>query len=352
MKILFVTSSLVSGGSERVLTTLANYWNKKGWDIDVFIISTKNKFYSLDEGITLYTSKNYYNNTLLNYTRQLLDIRETIKKVEPSIIISFLDLMNISTILASIGLKIPLLISERNNFDTLKSKHWRAMRRITYPFANGMVVQSTYDFEKYKYVKSKKIIANPLDVTILLDANIENKQKEIIAVGSLSYQKGFDMLIEAINKTDMKDWKCYIIGKGRERDNLQKLIEKYNIEDKISLIGEKKNIFEYYQKASIFVLSSRYEGFPNVLNEAMAHGCASIAFDCKTGPSDMITDGKDGFVIEANNTTALAKQIEFLINNEEEREKISYQAIKVRERNNLNKIASEWEEYLLEVCNG
>jgi len=231
MKVLLITSSLSSGGAERVLSTLSNYWVQQGWEIDVFIISADKQFYTLHKSINLYTSQNYYSNSIFNYARQLLDIRKTIKKVKPTLIISFLDLINISTILASIGLKIPIIISERNNFDTLKGKHWRMMRRITYPFTNGMVVQSDYDFQKYNYVKNKKIIANPLNKDLLLDANIEQKQKYIIAVGSLTHQKGFDMLIEAINQISIGDWKCYIIGQGQEESNLQQLIEQYAIQD-------------------------------------------------------------------------------------------------------------------------
>lgn len=351
MKILFIISSLSSGGAERVLSTLANYWSEKNWDINVFVMSKEKKFYKLNDNINLYHSQEYSNNSLVNYAKQLRDIRKTIKDVQPDLIISFLDLMNISTLIASTGLKTPLIISERNNFDTLKGKHWRLLRRLSYPFSNGMVVQSNYDFEKYHYVKSKQIIANPLDKELILNVLPTDKEKMIIAVGSLSHQKGFDMLIHALKSVDMQDWKCLIIGEGKEREKLTQLIQSNHLEDKIELIGQKKNIFEYFKKASIFVLSSRYEGFPNVLNEAMAHGCTSVAFNCKTGPSDMIIDGQNGLIVKSEDIEELSAKITKAIKNKALREHIFPEAIKNKEKNDLEKVAKTWENYIMETYN-
>jgi GalNAc-alpha-(1->4)-GalNAc-alpha-(1->3)-diNAcBac-PP-undecaprenol alpha-1,4-N-acetyl-D-galactosaminyltransferase len=208
------------------------------------------------------------------------------------------------------------------------------------------VVQSGYDFEKYAYVKNKQIIVNPLETKKLLNVTLADKEHLLIAVGSLTPQKGFDMLIEALNLIDMQDWQCLIIGEGAEREKLTQRIKKYQLEDKITLIGQKKNIFDYFKKASIFVLSSRYEGFPNVLNEAMAHGCTSVAFDCKTGPSDMIVHGKNGLIATAENIDDLSKKISEAINNEALRERIFPQALHNRETNSLEKIVTQWEKYI------
>lgn len=350
MKILFIISSLSSGGAERVLTTLANHWTKKGWDIEIFSLSSEKMFYKVDSNIKIYSSRNYYQNSTLNYLRQLLDIRKTAQISQPDIIISFLNLMNISTLISTIGLKTPVIISERNNFDTLKSKFWRALRRITYPHSKGMVVLSQYDFDQYTYVKSKKIIINPLDMNKLLDVNIQDKENLIIAVGSLSTkQKGFDMLIEALSSVEIKNWKVMIIGEGKERENLEALIHKYQLQDSVLLIGRKDNVFDYYKRASIFVLSSRYEGFPNVLNEAMAHGCACVAFNCKTGPSEMIENHINGFLVEANNTNSLSKKISTLIDKQALRESFSEEAMKIRKKNNLEKISLQWETYIKNI---
>jgi GalNAc-alpha-(1->4)-GalNAc-alpha-(1->3)-diNAcBac-PP-undecaprenol alpha-1,4-N-acetyl-D-galactosaminyltransferase len=350
MKILLVCSSLTSGGAERVLSTLANFWDSQGWEIDVFIISKENSFYQLNNTITLTSSKRYYQSGTLNFFRQLYDIRQCVKQSHPDVVISFLNIMNIATLLATIGLKTPIIISERNNHDSLKSKFWNTLRHLTYPLTQGMVVLSQYDFNQYHKINDKVIIFNPLDIKTLQKVSLEKKEKSIIAVGSLHPQKGFDLLIQALApiKTQLlkHGWRVEIIGKGQERNRLLSMIEAHQLQNLVHLIGEKKNIFDYYQKASIFILSSRYEGFPNVLNEAMAHGCASVAFDCKTGPSEMIQHQINGLLTPAQNIDILGKNILKLVKEKALRQKFFYASIKIREKNSLPKISQEWKNYI------
>ncbi|SFV63112.1 Alpha-1,4-N-acetylgalactosamine transferase PglH [hydrothermal vent metagenome] len=351
MKVLFTISSLQSGGAERVLSTLANYWSRKGWDITILVVSSKNRFYKIDENIKIISLLDNYksSSSKLQILYYIKGIRETIKSEKPDIVISFITLMNILVLLATRGLNVPILISERNYFDQLRKKSLKVLRRVLYPKSSAMVVLSEYDYNKYDYVDSKKIIFNPLNIENILDVNIDNKEKILIAVGSLSYQKGFSMLIEALSKIDFKGWKFLIIGEGSLREELEELIREYNLEDNVYLIGKKSNIFDYYKKASIFVLSSLYEGFPNVLAEAMAHGCASVAFDCKTGPSEMINDGVNGYLVEANNIDLLSKRIESLIDNGNIRKKFSEESLKIKEKLELNKITAIWESYIVET---
>jgi GalNAc-alpha-(1->4)-GalNAc-alpha-(1->3)-diNAcBac-PP-undecaprenol alpha-1,4-N-acetyl-D-galactosaminyltransferase len=351
MKVLFTISSLQSGGAERVLSTLANYWSRKGWDITILVVSSKNRFYKTDEKIKIISllgeDKSITSKLQLLY--YIKGIRQTIKEEKPDIVISFITLMNILVLLATRGLSVPVLISERNYFDQLRKKYLKVLRRFLYPKSSAMVVLSKYDYNKYDYVDNKRIIFNPLNAEHILDVNIDKKEEILIAVGSLSSQKGFSMLIQALSKIAFKDWKFLIIGEGPLRESLEKLIIEYNLEEKVFLIGEKSNIFDYYEKASIFVLSSLYEGFPNVLAEAMAHGCASVAFDCKTGPSEMINDGVNGYLVEANNIEALRKQIILLMESKERRKSFSIEAMKIKVNLDLNKITGMWEEYIIET---
>lgn len=352
MKVLLTISSLRSGGSERVLTTLANHWQEQGWDIEVFVLSNEgDHFFDLNKDIKIYTSQNYYQNSALNYFRQLWDFRQAIIASEPDIVISFLNLINISTLIAAVGINIPVLISERNNFDTLTSPFWQRMRRLTYPWAKGMVVLSQYDFDKYHFVKDKQIIFNPLNQEKLLNVNFNQKEKLMIAVGSLTHQKGFDMLIQALKQIEFGEWKFLIIGEGNLREPLTQQIQEAGLEAHVQLIGRKENIFEYYKRAAIFVLSSRYEGFPNVLNEAMAHGCACVAFDCKTGPADIIQDEVSGLLVEAENIDLLAQKITRLQQDETVREKFFNHAMQIREKNALEKISEKWQTYIQQILN-
>jgi len=346
MKILFTIGSLTSGGAERVLVTLANFWASKGWDITLLIVSSHDNFYKVDDTVKLISLDKKFAHKKSSVSNTIKGIRETIKEVKPDIIISFITIMNILTLIANIGLKIPIIISERNYFDQLKKIHWQLLRTLFYRRADGMVVLSEYDYNKYTYVKSKRIIFNPLNKKNMLDVKFKDKDKLIIAVGDLIDQKGFDMLIESLSTIDLKEWKVMIVGEGKDREMLNSLIKEHHLEDKISLIGRKSNIFDYYKKASIFVLSSRYEGFPNVLAEAMSHGCACVAFDCKTGPSDMIENHKNGLLVEANNSFELGKKINFIMRDKELREKFFKESLNIKVKLDIDVISEKWENYI------
>jgi GalNAc-alpha-(1->4)-GalNAc-alpha-(1->3)-diNAcBac-PP-undecaprenol alpha-1,4-N-acetyl-D-galactosaminyltransferase len=144
-------------------------------------------------------------------------------------------------------------------------------------------------------------------------------EKNILAVGRLNRLKGFDRLIKAFSHLDQKDWKLAIIGEGSERNNLENLIYDLNLEAYISMPGRTKAIEKWYKKSAIFVLSSRIEGFPNVLCEAMAYGCACVSFDCIAGPNEIITDKVDGYLVKNGDINALTAKMDFLINNSEEK---------------------------------
>ena len=350
MKIVFVISSLTSGGAERVLTTLANYWSEKGWDVTILAILSHDKnFYKLHKNIKLISLDMRYKNSLLNTLWYLYGIRKIVKRVNPNYVVSFISGMNIFTLISLIGLKKKIVISERNYFDVLKSKLWRRLRRITYPLTNGLVVLSEDDYNHYTYVKNKKIIFNPLKIENLLDCKFELKEKLIIAVGTLTQQKGFDRLIRSLADIEMLDWRVEIIGEGPKREELTALIKELNLEKTIFLIGRKSNIYDYYQKASIFVLSSHWEGFPNVLSEAMAHGCSCIAFNCKTGPSSIIEHEKNGYLVEDGNTEELQSRIVEVMKSSDLRQNFFVNALTIREKLKVDIIVKEWENYLFSL---
>lgn len=351
MKVVFVISSLTSGGAERVLTTLANHWSEKGWDVTILaILSHDSGFYRLHERINLVSLDMRYKNSVLNTFWYFYGIRKVVKELRPNYVISFISAINIYTLIALLGVRQKTIISERNNFDSLKSKFWRSFRRLTYPLSDGLVVLSGYDYEMYPYVDSKQIIFNPLNIKALLNSPFENKEKQILAVGKLTEQKGFERLIHAVSKIDLGAWQVIIIGEGPKHNEFSRLIKNLNLETNVKLVGRKSNVYEYFQKASIFVLSSHWEGFPNVLSEAMAHGCSCVSFDCKTGPSDIIEDGINGYLIPQNDVQALENKIHQLMHDEEQRKKFYSESLKIRDKLNLDKVSKEWEDYL-EIVN-
>jgi GalNAc-alpha-(1->4)-GalNAc-alpha-(1->3)-diNAcBac-PP-undecaprenol alpha-1,4-N-acetyl-D-galactosaminyltransferase len=259
--------------------------------------------------------------------------------------------MTETNIISTIGCRIinkPIIIAERISYDFLKARVWKSLRKLVYRYSNALIVQTRHDQEKYHRLSNTYVINNPLNFK---ETNLKNckEEKNILAVGRLNRQKGFDRLIKAFSHLDHKDWKLAIIGEGSERSNLEKLIYDLNVEDYISMPGRTKAIGKWYKKSSIFVLSSRIEGFPNVLCEAMVYGCACVSFDCSAGPNEIITDKIDGYLVKNGDINALSEKMDFLINNPEERRRIGKEAMKISDRLNIDFIMSKWDKIIEKI---
>jgi GalNAc-alpha-(1->4)-GalNAc-alpha-(1->3)-diNAcBac-PP-undecaprenol alpha-1,4-N-acetyl-D-galactosaminyltransferase len=283
---------------------------------------------------------------IANNISRIKIIRKKLIEIDPDIVISFMTETNI---ISTIGCRIinkPIIIAERISYDFLKSRVWVSLRKLVYRFANALIVQTRCDKENYNRLANTFVINNPLNLREMILNNNNRAGRNILAVGRLHKQKGFDRLIKAFSNLDHKDWKLSIIGEGSERSNLEKLINDLNLKDYISLPGITKAIEKWYKKSSIFVLSSRTEGFPNVLCEAMAYGCACISFNCIAGPNEIITDKVDGYLVKNGDINALSAKMDFLINNSEERRRIGKEAMKISERLNIDSIMSKWDKII------
>lgn len=343
MKILFFISSLRSGGAERVLSLLANDWQTQGHEITI-AIERDNVFYDVDKSIQIIDTSiepASFSEPITNNIKRILKYKTTILKVDPDIVIAFMTATCIKAIIASKLSNKPIISSEHTNFLALNSKSWRFLRRVIYPFANALIVLTTYDKTNYYFHKNIHIIENPL-VLVNNHKNIK-REKTILAIGSLYQVKGFDRLLEAFaNLKKSDDWRLVILGEGNERVNLENQAKKLKISERVQFLGVVSDVEQYYKKASVFVLSSRWEGFPVALCEAMAYGCPPVAFNCLTGPGDIIEDGKSGLLVEPDNIEALSNSIQSLIDNPQKRDHLSKNAIKIEERLNINKISRQW----------
>jgi len=353
VKIAFIISSLGSGGAERVLSLMANYWARKNYSIIVFTLDNLTPFYLLADGIKLEKLSLLKNSTsifdaLANNITRIKVIRKKLIEIDPDIVISFMSETNI---ISTIGCRIinkPIIIAERISYDFLKSRIWVILRKLVYRFSNALIVQTRSDKKNYSGISNTFVINNPLNIT---EMRLDNPKEEkiILAVGRLDKQKGFDRLIKAFSHLDHQDWKLAIIGEGSERNNLEKLIYDLNLEDYVSMPGRTKAIEKWYQKSSIFVLSSRFEGFPNVLCEAMAYGCACVSFDCIAGPNEIITDNIDGYLVKNRDINALSERMDFLINHPEERCRIGKEALKIKDRLNIDSIMHQWDKIIKKI---
>lgn len=350
MKLLFVIHGLRSGGAEKVLTMLANHLSTKEYDINILVFNDDEPFYPLNSNINLF----HLNSKIIRkgiipkinfvYSR-IKQQKDIFRKINPDVIISFITLMNNLSIIAAKLANKPIIVSEHTNHKRFYKKPLGIVRRFLYPFANEVVILTKFDKNYYKsFIKNLHVIKNPL--VLENKHSLINKTNIILAVGTLYHLKGFDLLIHAYSKLKNKDWKLIIVGEGKDRKYLEQLIEKLGLTSNIEMVGVQKNVEQYYKQASIFVLSSRAEGFPGALCEGMGYGCASIAFDCISGPNEIIKHNYNGLLVESNNINKLSEAIDFLIENEAKRDLFSSNGIKIKETLSIDKISFKWIEII------
>ena len=335
-KIAFVIGALTPGGAERVLSTLSNGL-VKDFDVNIILFRKTKPFYPLDEKVkviscfdTIEKPTSAFASIKLNF-KILNRVSAIVKNEQIDLLIGFITSANIIATLAAKRNKIACLISERN--DPLKKDiphFWLILRKLVYPKADCLIAQT----EKVKVIYQNmlkidtiSVLPNPISPKLskLRDHKVK-REKIILTVGRLNNDKRQDKLIHAFHKLNLTDWKVIIIGKGPNKVKLNALIDNYQLNDKIKILSEIKNIHDYYNKVSIFVFTSKAEGFPNALLEAMHFGLPSISTDCNYGPSDLIADGENGFLVPVNNQDIFVKKLRELINNENIKKSFSVKA--------------------------
>lgn len=359
MKINFLISSLSGGGAEKVLTTLAKEFAVNGNDVAIISLEKRPQFYQIDENIKLIKIDNKGKGKIKENISDFKEIRKFLKTRKADISISFLSRCNLMTIIANTGLKNRVVVCDRNN--PLREHSVKAFKLscFIYQFATAISVQT----EQIKSFYPKKlqdkifVIENPLDMEALskqLGDTHTDREKTIVSMGRLEPQKDFKTLIEAYSEIASKysDWKLKIYGIGDMKDELQMLIDSKNMSDKIMLCGRTEKPYLALREAEIFVLSSNYEGFPNVLCEAMYAGCACISSDCVSGPRELIVNGENGLLFDVGDKTQLKSDIEKLINNENLRKSFSDKAYETTKRLSVNNIFTKWNNKVEELIKG
>ncbi len=357
MKIHFIISTLRGGGAERVLTLLAeNLAKLSKYEVSVITLNEGSE-YELDENmqwidlsygkIPNHTFRSFIN--LFKYYRN--------KSKRPDIIISFITLTNLITIPIAKLYGIKIIAAEHNSY--LRKMHGRALltdftRKILYRFANLVTVLTSFDVEYYKkYGVNVVVMPNPCSFKPVELTNKE-RDKVILSIGSLDryHHKGFDNLIPLIKPIlqSHPDWHLKIVGGG---DNglqfLSDIVKKNQLEKQITFTGFLNNIPELMQASSIFILPSRYEGLPMVLLEAMSQGMACIAYDCKTGPSDIITNELNGLLIEDQNKNEMSSKLVELIENQTLRDALRENGVKSLEKYDIKTILNRYEKIFEEM---
>ena len=335
--VALVISDLHGGGTQRVLSTLANTWSKKGLRLCVITFSEPiTDKYVLHPNITrvslslLGRSETKFLGLLVNL-RRIRTLRRALRRADAPIILSFLAATNVLTILASVGLDSRIVVSERNDPDRQPlDSPWSTLRRRLYRYADAITANSHGALESLRsFVPRRKLFFVPNPVALPAVSTREGSGHcTILSVGQLSHQKAQDVLLEAFALVVARksDWNLVIVGDGPRRQELLQQALSLGILDRVEWIGWTTDIGSYYKKARIFVLPSRYEGMPNVLLEAMSFGLPAIVTDASPGPLEHIVDGETGLVVPVEDVNRLASAIVRLAENRELRSRLGVAA--------------------------
>src|ERR1039458_5322032 len=346
--ICFIGSGLAGGGTERDMSGLANYYCNQGIKVEILLLFKLERFYSIDDSIAIYEpdSDRKNMNKYVYAFRLIPYIRKILKKTDPDVIFSFGEWFNPFVILATRGSKYPVFVCDRMS-PTLKfGIILDTAKKLLYKRAKGIIAQTNYAADiirKRTNAKNVIVIPNPLNLMKYL---VCEKKNYIVTLGRLSKEKGHIYLIQAFAKINKSDWTLHIIGDGPMRPELEDLVKKLKMEDKVIFHGHLKDFSLIFSESKIFVLPSLSEGFPNALIEAMSVPLACISSDCIAGPSDIINHGENGLLVEPENVEALTGALNELIEDETLHKKLSENAYKIRERLEYEKIAAEYLNFL------
>jgi GalNAc-alpha-(1->4)-GalNAc-alpha-(1->3)-diNAcBac-PP-undecaprenol alpha-1,4-N-acetyl-D-galactosaminyltransferase len=362
--LVLITSSLSCGGAERVMALLANAWAARGHRVSLITLDDgRSDHYSLDREVErvaldlLWPSRGAFESIRSNLVR-LARIRRAVLERTPAVVVSFIEQTNLRVLAALIASHVPVIVSERID----PRRHdpgaaWKRLRRLLYPRAAAVVVQTervrqgwALEFLAPEHVH---VIPNPLR-PLPKPRSGESNDRMILAMGRLNTQKGFDLLLKAFARSRLQQagWRLTILGEGPERTRLEQLARELEVSNSVALPGVVHEPENYMRMGGIFVMSSRYEGFPNALLEAMGMGMAVVSFDCESGPSELIRHGVNGLLVPSEHIDSLSHALVDLATNPECRQSLGLAAMEVRHRYAVEAVLPHWEALIARVSHG
>ncbi len=374
MKIVYcIAGTCHSGGMERVLANKANYLVRQGYEISVVTTDQweAEPFFELDSRIKCYDlGINYEENNgrsiwnkLLHYPlkqyRHKRKLKTLLDELKPDITVSMFcnDVSFIADLKDGSKKVLEIHFSKFKRLQYERKGLWSVVDRYLTKRDEKLVKR----FDKFIVLteEDKGYWGNLENIMVIPNARTFNPDKvsdltnkKAIAIGRLGYQKGFERLIEAwaIVAAKHGDWELEIVGNGEDKDKLQRQIDSLNLKDHVKLVTPSKDVEKLYLNSSMLVMSSRYEGLPMVLLEAQAYGLPIVSFKCKCGPTDVVSEGVDGFLVPEGDSLSLADRIIELIENHDLRIKMGIAAKNASERYEEGKIMAVWKELFENLC--
>jgi GalNAc-alpha-(1->4)-GalNAc-alpha-(1->3)-diNAcBac-PP-undecaprenol alpha-1,4-N-acetyl-D-galactosaminyltransferase len=359
MNITLVTASLQCGGAERVVSLLAQGFVDRGYQVQVVSLSHgSTDFYTLPVGVPVTSldvmgpSQNPLHAIQANLDR-FFKLRRAILKTKPDRIIAHLSQTNILSILATMGSGIPVYVTEHCDAE-LSAVHniWEKLRRWVYPWATQVVSVSEGVDRGFRYLPAQKravlynpVVPQPPQGELPHIPGADPHRPWVVTMGRLRSQKGYDLLIPAFAKLAERypEWQLIIMGEGSDREALESLRNGLGLDDRVLMPGTVRNPSAVLHQAELFVMASRFEGFPMAHCEAMSSGLPIVSTDCESGPREIIRQNVDGFLVEPGNIDAIAVAMEKLMVNPSLRKQFAQRAPDILDRFGMDKIISQWE---------
>lgn len=357
VRICCAIPSLQAGGMERVMSELINaFIQYENTEVHVVLFGKDPEvFYKIDSKVIVHKPAFQFNNKIrfASTIRTLFYLRKEISKIAPSTVLSFGNLWNTFVLLSCVGKRYPIFISDRGTPLYKAGKFQEFLKKKLYPQSAGIVAQTLkakaiyqQDFPKANFT----VIGNPIRNIEISENN--QREKIIVSVGRLIKTKHYDRMIKLFAELNRSDWKLVIVGGDAQNQNnmakLQAQLAEMGNPENIELAGTQKDVERYLLRSSIFAFTSSSEGFPNVVGEAMSAGLPVVSYDCVAGPSDMIVDGENGYLVPVFDDELFKQRLLELMNDETKREAMGKKAKETIKRFELNYIVERFYRFITE----
>lgn len=358
MKIALLIYSLAGGGAERMVSRLANEMSQKGHEITLILLYNREQMYEIKNEVQIVvcsTPNTIKTRRLQAIIYRIKSIRSVLKNIQADVIFAFMISLVPYAVLAAKGLRTKVIGAERANPNILKKK-WKLVIRIFSPFCDGYVFQTNGAKNSYPKNVAKKsiVIGNIAPECKERKKNQEQIEKSFCSVGRLNNDKDYLTLFKAILlvKQKIPSIQITIWGQGSKEKEYKQIVKNYGIEKNVVFAGFSKNILEELTNYQYFIFSSRAEGMPNALLEAMSVGLECISTDCDFGPGELIENGKNGWLVPVGDAKAMAERITYCLDNYDKHEQICEKAKQIRKKYSLNSVMNAYVDYAIEVYKG
>lgn len=366
MQLVFVIYSMQAGGAERVLSIMANYWSARSQPVTVITLDdgSKPSFYDINSDVRQVSldvagvSKSWPV-SIMNNLKRIYKLRRAIREAKSDAVISFMTETNVLTLISTLGLNIPVIATEHTDpWTGPVAGAWSKLRSWLYPRASRVVVLNQRAREFFDAQTNIQTTVMPNPVVIELGENQIDPMNEvsgnhlIVAMGRLSPEKCFDLLIQAYSKVASRysKWNLMILGEGPERGALEKLRGQLGLNDRVILPGTVKYPHTVLEKCEIFVSSSELEGFPMAICEALACGLPVIAAEYHSAIRDIIQHEQNGILVPIGDHESLAAAMNRLIDAPEERKHLAKNAVQTGVHFGVDAVMQRWDELLAKVA--